>query len=570
MNVSQKIYLIIIASLGFLFAYYPSTDPDTFFHLASGQMILEHGVFKTEFFCLVSEGNPVINHEWLFDVFLYVFYEIFGDTGITICKGLLSGVLFLLVSIIAWERKGSVFISFLASLAILPLVRPYLEPRPHLLAYLLAGVFMLILFLGKRRYLYLLPVVTTIWANIHGSFILAPIMFGIHIFEVFLRERRFGVSDIFILSLILLSQLVNPWGVEIFDVVFHHLDPIYRALVPEWSPIPWGEEPFRDIIFSLIVFGTLLSFSSKNNRSGISDFILMLLFLIPAISSQKFLLGIANGCIPFLSANLTRLGFHEHRYKRYLLGVISMLCVSFTPFVSPKIMLGTGFELEEYPKDAVNFMKKSHITGRCFNPFHIGGYLEFVSWPDIKPFIDGRAYVHRIDGIQRYLSALENYESFKKLHKEYHFSIVLIDFTDPSFPRLSQGLSNDPEWALVYIDSRYAVFIPLSMAENRFHFVKATTDPRWIYNIKDEEIPLVEMEIDRILEYPSGEMIGVFLRGVLWLRRAGITFENQTPTNSEYCFFAERDLQKVYEKNQDIPLFRFFYYLAKNCTKTQR
>ena len=65
--------LVIVLALGlFAIAARGVTDPDVWWHLRTGQLILhDHAVPHTDPFSFTRFGQPWVNHEWLSDLLLY-------------------------------------------------------------------------------------------------------------------------------------------------------------------------------------------------------------------------------------------------------------------------------------------------------------------------------------------------------------------------------------------------------------------------------------------------------------------------------------------------------------------
>ena len=196
-------------------------------------------------------------------------------------------------------------------------------------------------------------------------------------------------------------------------------------------------------------------------------------------------------------------------------------------------------------------------TGRAFNPFNAGAYVEFAAFPQIRTYIDGRTYVTGPDGLRTYLAALANYRAFTSENAQYRFDLVLVDLLDPSFPRLIDGLQADPAFALVWLDSRFAIFVPAARASegDRFRVLRAGTDPRYLLEVPDNALPRAREEVGRVLASPEGEILGRLLRGQLALRENG----------TAGCAAARDDFQRLVQLRPDVPMFRLFLAEATRC-----
>src|SRR5437867_5832914 len=71
----------------------PPGDPDTYWHLASGKWMVEHGaLLRTDVFSSTATGAPYSVGEWLGQLVLYAAYASAGWTGIVLLRAALVAV----------------------------------------------------------------------------------------------------------------------------------------------------------------------------------------------------------------------------------------------------------------------------------------------------------------------------------------------------------------------------------------------------------------------------------------------------------------------------------------------
>lgn len=581
---STLVPVFVLAVAAAAAALYPSGDPDVFFHLAAGRQIVESGGLPDlEPFCYPAEGRPFVNHEWLFDVALWAAYAAGGDSGVVLFKSLLAAVLFALVARVGRRLGAGPWPLILGGLAFLPLFRDALEARPHLAGYALAAATILCLLgleRGRRVWMVALGAVTVLWANVHGSFPLAWALWAIWVVRALhnggTRGNQALTRTLWAGPVVVLACLANPWGYDLLATVFHHLEPAYRELVPEWKPLNWGDEPARDVLYMGLVGSALLSFLPGPNRARLTRLALLVLFLLPAALSTKFILGLAVGAVPVLAANLTALSVKWQvpgRWAGSVLAAASLLVLA--PRLPPWQGPGLGFNLDDQPDEALDHAEAAGLSGRLFNPFNHGGFCEFHSHPRLRTYIDGRAYVHGLEGIETYLGALADFRNFRTLHGTHGFDGVLVDHQDPSFPRLIAGLGQSPDFHMVWLDSHFALFVPdgsEALEQGRldvFRILRPLTDPRYLFALTPSDWPAARREVQRLLDSPGGETLGRLLSGVLGLREAGLGPDpeglSQPPDNRDRCDAATGDLETLVDSRPLVPMFRYFLAAAHAC-----
>ncbi len=581
---SRATSLALMALLAAAASVFPAMDPDTYFHLAIGRDIASAGwVPRTESLCFWAEGEPFVNHEWLFDLAAWWAYDVGGEIGVSVLRALLSGLLFALAGMLALRLGAAPSMAFAAAVTFLPIYRMSLEVRPHLAAYALAAACLLVIINRPVTWARTLGLaaLTVLWANTHGSFPLAVAIAGLWVLMPSTgdstpgpeRLRRLGVTGV-----VALATLVNPWGIGLIETVLHHTDRRILDLVPEWWPVSWGDLPAFDALFLALIGGTLLSFLSRANRTRLADLALVLLFLIPAATSQKFTLGLAVGLGPVLAANGTRALAGNPRWAGRLgLGLSAAalgIAVTLSSAIPPGPRLGPGFDRDQTPADALAWAADVGLHGRWFQPIDQGGFLAWAG-TDTRPIVDGRTYVHGVDRILAYVGALADPDAFRRMHRTLAFDAVLADYHDPAFPRLVEALRTDPAWTLGWLDSRFAVFLPTRAVIASQERVKAFTalrpeaSPLYLFDLDPATAQAARAEASRVESTPQGRELAWLAQGLLDLRGAGLGWEPMAALSRNAdpaaCEQAESRLALLVTRRPDVPMYRYFLAIAQAC-----
>src|ERR1700758_1231186 len=76
----------------------PATDPDLWWHLRTGQWIVEtRHIPHIDPFSFTREGEPWVSHEWLSEVIFYEFWKLAGPSALIIFSSVVTSVGFLLL-----------------------------------------------------------------------------------------------------------------------------------------------------------------------------------------------------------------------------------------------------------------------------------------------------------------------------------------------------------------------------------------------------------------------------------------------------------------------------------------
>src|SRR3989338_2307486 len=195
-NLLIPFYLFIIFSLSLVCL----VDTDAFTHLSLGREIFNHrGLPAKELFNYPSLDYAFSNSEWLFGLVLYIVYLLLNIKGVILLKaGIITLTFYILLKDSSYEPpstlsppiKGGEIPSPLAGegrvrgIAVLFVTALFMRyrfverPDIALMLFLAFNIYSLNTFVQEGKpYLYFLPIVQGLWANIHPSVSLMAIPF---------------------------------------------------------------------------------------------------------------------------------------------------------------------------------------------------------------------------------------------------------------------------------------------------------------------------------------------------------------------------------------------------------
>jgi hypothetical protein len=204
-------------------------DADAWWHLRTGQWILSNRrVPNVDPFSFGSADRPWIDLSWLFQVLLAVCYRNGGAAGMILLAALACGSTLLIV-LWATIRGSRSSIAALIWLPALLLMSTRFQPRPEVLSLIFTAAYLAILNGCDRRpaRVWILPLLQVVWVNVHGLFILGPIILAAYVADGILRPLRIQAGGagpaeprarkwrrcVGLASLIVMAAcLVNPYG----------------------------------------------------------------------------------------------------------------------------------------------------------------------------------------------------------------------------------------------------------------------------------------------------------------------------------------------------------------------
>jgi len=459
------------------------SDGDTAHHIRAGDVTLQMGrVPRHDMFSFITPPLEWVAHSWLAEVLMALVYKVFGLTGIVLVFATLIAFIFRLLFCIL--RRNSENILLVTSIAILAAASSWLHwhARPHVFSVLLALVWYHLLddfqYREKNR-LYWLPAIYLVWINLHGGFIIGPILLVIYfvgnLFEYVssnLTEKRpiLGRLKTFVTIglLCVLASFVNPQGFQIllFPFKLTSDDFLVNIVQEHLSPDFHGLLPFK--YYLLLVIATLAV--SRFALNWIET-MLTVLFTYMALYSARYIPLFAVILAPIWLRLLDRLlqdspGWIAEQLKvrsrnltlsdaRAVGGVWAAACVVAVCGLGMSGTLRFEFNPKTFPVKAVEFMRQANIAGNMFNDPKFGDYIILYAWPQYRVFGDGRADMYGVNIGRDFLNLQSAQPGWEEVTHKYGITWVI----DRSRSRLAEVLRDRPDWRLIYADETAVLYV---------------------------------------------------------------------------------------------------------------
>ena len=440
-------------------------DPDTYLHIAAGRWLLAHWALPSpDRFSHSMAGAPWVAHEWLAEGILAAVYDGLGWSGVVLLTaGCFAAALGLLTRRLL-PHLGALPSLIAAGLGA-SLVLPHLLARPHILALPLLVIWSAALFEARDRGaappFRLLPVMT-LWANLHGSFMVGLTLAIFAGAEAVLDRRggrparsEAGRWGGFVL-LAALAALLTPNGVAGFLLPFRIIGmSALQDSFAEWmSPDFHHFQPLEAWLLALLLLGFSLGLKLPPLRLLL---LLGLVHLALAQARQGELLGMI-GPLAIAASLGPQIAAHTGAApaRALVVGAPSMAAIA--------VLLGIGLALgaatlrqplqraddRVTPASALAAARRMGLSGPVFNSEQFGGYLIFRGIPT---FIDGRMEMYGGRFLRRYLAAAGGDEpELAALLRQYAIDWTLLDPASPAAATLDHMMG----WRRVYADD-YAV-----------------------------------------------------------------------------------------------------------------
>ena len=179
---STLLQIVLLVGI-FLLNLFPGTDPDLWWHMATGRYIVETGTIpRVDPFSYTATGRPWVAHEWLAEVVLYLTYRSGGYLALVLLAGtaitLTFGIVLRTLRLLGLKPVAASCITFwVASMSLFGW-----NVRPQLFSYLLFTLYLYLLLRSRRqadRWLWLMPALMIPWANLHAGYVMGLVLVGL-------------------------------------------------------------------------------------------------------------------------------------------------------------------------------------------------------------------------------------------------------------------------------------------------------------------------------------------------------------------------------------------------------
>jgi len=478
LTIRQVFFILLFLGL-FLMTLRPITDPDFWWHLRTGQLIVQtHAIPHIDPFSFTNNGKPWVAHEWLSELFMYGSYRL-GSYGLLIFVfSLIITGAFLLTYMRSPQESRPYAAGFTLLLGAIA-TAPTWGVRPQMISLFITSLFLYLLdrHRTERKLIFIvpLPLITLVWVNLHAGYFLGLAIVAIYIAGdlIDLLKAEFQKTTppdvptlkfILILCAVLgcsiLATLANPNGLHILLYPFQTLtSQAMQQFIQEWfSPdfhqLEW--QPLAWFILAFIGAGML----GKKSISP-TKILLTLFFGYAALRSMRFVPLFAIAAIPILAEQIgsfVRIRSEVKTQGRLLKWIVPILLASIVLVAGLRfvqVVQGQSkSEAETFPKAAVDWIEENQPEGNLFNSYGWGGYIIWRLYPQYLVYIDGRADVYGDKFIYAYTDVYRAQPGWEQALDKQAVRLVLVEPESG----LASALRQSSNWEIAYEDQISVVF----------------------------------------------------------------------------------------------------------------
>lgn len=414
----------------------PAKDPDLFWHLASGQWMLDHGrLLDRDVFSSTREGAPYAVGQWLGQLVLTLAFRVGGWAGVELVRAALVGIatLFLARAVLRLQPHPG--------WAVLPIIAAVLVSRlawgdrPQLFTVALFPLFLDVLLRarlgGGTRALFLLPPLALLWANLHGAFPLGLALVLAFTVEALLARHPLRRPFALVLVACAVATQLNPATAGALAWAASYASSPGRHVVEER---PTDVLSPAGLLYALLLLTSLASalvLGRAGIRAGVGPPLLWAGLIVPfallGLAIQRQLPYACDVLAPFVAAALPaalgRAPASAPLVPRQLAIVVVAALIVFGS-LSAVLSAPREPDLSTYPVAALAPLRTTR--GALLNEYDWGGYLIYAA-PERPVFIDGRgAALYVPDILAEWTRAIEVRAGYLEVLTKRDIGVVLL------------------------------------------------------------------------------------------------------------------------------------------------
>jgi len=460
----------------FLLAARPLNDPDLWWHLRTGELIIQnHKLFHSDPYSFTRAGQPWVDHEWLSEILIFALYKAAGWGGLIVGFAAVIACTFLLVFV---RCSGQPYIAGAITVWGAIAAVPSFGVRPQMITLLLASIFLFVLeqsYERPNRVWWLLPLML-LWVNLHAGYAVGLGLVAVYLCGDLLdsglgnfapeewpgRARNLSRLTLACVAIVPL----NPYAIAMYRYPIETLrSRAMLAYIGEWASPDFHQGRYVPVL--LLMLGVMMLPALSSHRLRARELLLLAVGLYAALRSVRHIPLFVLIAAPLLSgmiqgilkeAGRFQVFERERRPAGVKLALNLVLLTSFLLFSGFRVRYVIRHQTEttdrEFPSSALNFIASARLPAPVMNHYNWGGYFIWKLYPEYKVYIDGRADVYGDAFMDQFASTYyARGEHWRAGLEKWNVQTILLP---PDAPVIT-ALSIEPGWQRVFSDSEAIV-----------------------------------------------------------------------------------------------------------------
>lgn len=495
-SIRNRFFYMITLLLVFFMTLRAPLDSDMLWHLRLGEDTLAHGwPVMNDIYSYTMTGTYWVNHSWLAEIVLVIFYELLGYAGLSLIVALAAVAC---AALMMKQMNSPVLLRAGVIILAVMVMAPVLTPRPQLFSLVMLSLLSYILYLykkGRSRLIWWVIPQFWIWGNLHGGFPLGIILLSLSIIGEIgnhlwgrLADHLLAWKQIGQLSVVTAASalvvMIHPYGAGIWQVAFETVNiKVLQNFIEEWASPNFhiaAQQPFVWMLLIMVMaiwigkekvdWGEILpvlafSYACFMARRNFGPFA-----IIAAPVTARYLWNVmrlwGDSVQPWIKKAQTRLKLSDEAAQKLLLGEpqkskpVNLMAVGllFGVCLVKLFLVSYPVNVEKwyaqlFPVSGAEWIATRYPEARVFNSYAWGGYMLWAM-PGRQVFADGRTDLFGDDIIGQWISVVQGDQDWEAILERWQVDLVFIEPEQPIARLLPHA-----GWTEVFRDDISVIFV---------------------------------------------------------------------------------------------------------------
>jgi len=444
-------------------------------HLARGREIVSTGtIVSSDPFTFTVAGASYRDCNWLTQVFYYGTYQI---GGLSLVQAINALVLAMAMAVLTWQAlraSGSTRLAGAVGVCAVAGLAQSLTVRPQSFSILLFVIAYQILdrAIHNRRWLFILPPLLALWANVHGGFSIGLVLIGAFLLADVLRLGRAMIGTLKVdrwsviaprsqwtvlrehtpwalgacLAACTAATLLNPYTIDVYRYAGALSKIGIERGIEEW--LPPSLQSWMGIMLILSVQGFAILLYQRFGKASALTITLLLCFLPPALISMRMIpwwfLSMAPMFAKLLAGDRqveslrSRMGMDDllaeeptprssPALARFAFILMAVACVGSLPWADRINPLSGTMRSTQRTEDDLAALVPALPLGRVFTRLEWGNFLCWARKADNQIFAEGHIEMYPDRVWEEYMNVSSGAEGWQKVLRDYDVQALMLD-----------------------------------------------------------------------------------------------------------------------------------------------
>ena len=264
-------------------------SPDGWFAFLSGREIVAHGLPTHDALIVWGHGRQWVDQQWLAQLGYYGLYSVGGlRLALIVNAAVVVASVGAAIAAARWNGGSRLSVLLVAIPAVFVIGWEASALRPQTLALpLFVALAWLLIADGRRpsRRVFLIVPLLALWANVHGTVVLAALVVVVYAASSAISRRRLTGRDVALALLAVALPFASPYAPHLPG--YYHallLNPELAKYVPDWMPTAPSAATAP---FYLLAVGTIYLLGRTRGSLPLFERVMLILLLILGVEARR-------------------------------------------------------------------------------------------------------------------------------------------------------------------------------------------------------------------------------------------------------------------------------------------